>query len=387
MNGHTAVWAELRHVAKVLVLSFLVLSAVATPQLVLASDGKKPDKKEKQHGELDKITITGYRLNGSSSGFAGWLRLGGFYSPLQSTREFTPNRGETDADTPTCTKENSEPTTAGNPIVISTGNKVEYETDFTTSGEAPLTLQRTYNHYWNGVGLFGKHWVSSFDYKLSFGTMAVDGCHPRPGGGVCGIGSSSQIFAWRPDGRTIRYVRNAHDGVFYEDKPGAVSRIVRLADGGFVLYGEDDSTEQYSTAGYISTVRNQHGVGWTYGYSGTYPIHITHTSGRQVQLNWSAGRLVSVIDPGGNAYGYGYHVDALGAGLHRLGATVLPGHPQTTIEYHYEQPGRPGALTGKSFNGARYSTFTYDARGFATSSQHNGQELHRFNYTTKQAVV
>ncbi|MGO4775622.1 DUF6531 domain-containing protein, partial [Lysobacter sp. 2RAB21] len=57
-----------------------------------------------------------------------------------------------------------------NPIIISTGNKIEPEGDFSSSGEMPLALARTYNHYWSGVGLFGKNWVSNFDYKLTFGT-------------------------------------------------------------------------------------------------------------------------------------------------------------------------------------------------------------------------
>lgn len=35
----------------------------------------------------------------------------------------------------------------GNPIIPSTGNKVEPEIDFTSSGEMPLGLSRTYNHH------------------------------------------------------------------------------------------------------------------------------------------------------------------------------------------------------------------------------------------------
>ena len=144
----------------------------------------------------------------------------------------------------------------GNPILISTGNKVEQETDFITSGEMPLHLIRTYNHYWKGAGLFGKNWVSNFDYKLTFGSTDLNACYPRPGGGACGIGAHTTIYAWRPDGRTIRYDR-AGDGVFYEDKPGPISRIVPQADGSFILYGEDNLSEVYSSTGYVSAVQNE----------------------------------------------------------------------------------------------------------------------------------
>src|SRR5690606_248606 len=69
----------------------------------------------------------------------------------------------------------------GNPIYPSTGNKVETELDFSSSGEAGLFLSRTYNHYWQGVGLFGRFWISNFDYKLTFGTTAINACYPRQG--------------------------------------------------------------------------------------------------------------------------------------------------------------------------------------------------------------
>jgi RHS repeat-associated protein len=267
----------------------------------------------------------------------------------------------------------------GNPIIISTGNKIEPEYDFGTSGDNSLYLKRTYNHYWAGVGLFGKHWISSFDYKLSFGTTAINACHPRPGGGTCGIGSNSVIFAWRPDGRTIKFIRGA-DGIFYEDKPSPVAKIVNNGSS-FTLYNENNGVETYSAAGYVTEVRDQYEVGWTYSYSGTYPIRVTHTSGRYVGFTWSNGQLTAVRDPAGNQWGFAYHANQFGTGLHRLASASKPGAPATAVTYHYELSTRPAALTGKSINGARYSTFTYDANGYATSSAHNGTSKYSFTYT------
>jgi RHS repeat-associated protein len=267
----------------------------------------------------------------------------------------------------------------GNPIVPSTGNKIERELDFSTDGEHSLRLARTYNHYWSGAGLFGKHWISNFDYMLTFGSTALDGCFPRPGGGVCGIGSNTVIYAWRPDGRTIKFDKAA-DGVFYENKPDPIARIV---DNGtsLTLYGEDNSIETYGSSGRIHELRNAHGIGWTYSYSGTYPTRVTHTSGRYVDFVWNNGQLTSVRDPAGNYYGYSYHANQFGSGLHRLAATSRPGSPATSIAYHYELSTRPQALTGKSINGARYSTFTYDSYGYATSTEHNGYQKYSLAYT------
>jgi RHS repeat-associated protein len=270
----------------------------------------------------------------------------------------------------------------GNPILPATGNKIEPESDFTSSGAMALGLTRTYNHYWQGAGLFGKHWVSNFDFKLSFGTTALNACYPRPGGGTCGIGANTVIYAWRPDGRTIKFIK-AVDGIFYEDKPQAIAKIVQQGNGSFILYGDNRSVETYSSAGYISTVINGQGIGWTFSYPGTtFPNRVTHTSGRYVEFTWTSGQLTTVRDTGGNYYGYSYNANYFGTGLHRLNATSQPGSPATTTAYHYEVAADGSALTGKSFSGVRYSTFKYDSSGYAISTEHNGLDKNTVSYST-----
>lgn len=270
---------------------------------------------------------------------------------------------------------------SGNPVILATGNKVEFEQDFSAAGEMGLTLARTYNHFWQGAGLFGKHWVSSFDYKLTFGTTALNSCYARPGGGACGIGTNTTIYAWRPDGSTVKYVK-ASDGVFYQDVPSPISKIVKQTNGSFILYGKDGDAEGYSSAGYVSTVKNESGIGWTFSYvNGTYPTRVTHTSGRYVEFTWNSNQLVAARDPAGNFYGYSYHANQFGSGLHRLAAASLPGAPTTAVAYHYEI-GDSTALTGKSYNGNRYSKFTYNASGLAASTEHNGLEKYTFAYTS-----
>jgi RHS repeat-associated protein len=268
----------------------------------------------------------------------------------------------------------------GNPVMIGNGNKIEPELDFTTTGDMSLGLARVYNHYWQGVGIFGKHWVSSFDYKLTFGTMALNACYPRPGGGACGIGANTVIYAWRPDGSTLKFVKDAN-GIFYEDRPGPIARIEQQPDGRFILFTELGDTEIYSSAGYISTRMSRLNVGWTFTYTnGTYPYRVTHTSGRYVEFTWNLNRLISVRDPAGNYYGYSYSNNTFGFGYHRLAATAKPGTPASNITYHYETSD-PTALTGKSFNGIRYSKFTYDSAGRAISTEHNGQDKFTFQYS------
>ena len=277
---------------------------------------------------------------------------------------------------------------SGNPVLLGSQNKVETELDFSSEGEMPLSLVRTYNLNWLGRGIFGGKWHSSFDYRLTFGNIyeTLD-CHPRPGGGVCGIGTHTTIHAWRPDGRTVTFHRNPGDGVFYEDKAIPVAKIVPQANGDFIHYTESNQVETYSSAGYISTVKNEQGIGWTFSYvNGTYPHRVTHTSGRYVEFHWNGNKLVSVRDPAGNHFGYAYpaeesdHWGPVRRGYHHLAAAVLP--DATAVTYHYQHQGvhSTGALTGKSINGVRYSTFTYEA-GWPVSTEHQGQDRYSFVYT------
>lgn len=262
-------------------------------------------------------------------------------------------------------------------VVISNGNKLESERDFESFGEIPLSLTRTYNHYWQGVGLFGRYWTSSFDYKLTFGTTALNSCYPRPGGGACSIGANTIIYAWRPDGRTIKYTK-ATDGLFYEDKPEPISRIELQVDGRLFLFTENGGLEIYSSAGYVERVRTRTNVGWIFSYNnGTYPSRVTHTSGKYVEFTWAGTQLTAIRDPAGNYYGYAYSANLFGTGLNRLASTSRPGQPAGAISYHYESSDST-ALTGKSVNGARYSKYVYDSNRRVVSVENNG--LHKFTF-------
>lgn len=265
---------------------------------------------------------------------------------------------------------------AGNPVIFSTGNKVEEESDFVGQGEMPLRFSRAYNHYLNYApagGVLGFRWITSFDYRLS---MPSDW---------------SYINVHRPDGRVTKFVR-APDGIWYEDKPSAVAKIV-FSSLKFTLYNEDGiSTEEYNAYGHIFKLLNQRGVGWTFQY-GTAPggkiylKKVTHTSGRFVEFIWDGdfatlgGQIwpKTMIDPGGNQYSFTFKW----IGAQRLLASItIPGTPATTIQYHYENATFPDALTGKSYNGVRYSTFAYDANARAASTEHAGAvDRFSFSYT------
>lgn len=291
---------------------------------------------------------------------------GGLSSPAESAVE---QRTDDKRDKASC---QGDGTVSGNPVVLSTGNKIEPELDFSAAGEMGLQLSRTYNAFWSARGLFGSYWLSNLDYSLVL------------------LGTT--LWAQRPDGRRIKFLRDAATGHYLEEKADPIAFAVRNADGSYTLYNEENGIEQYNAEGYIVERRNEHGVAWKFTYSGKYLKQVTHSSGRAMKFVWTNGVVTQATDPAGNIYRYGYtgNVFGSGAGYGRLASTTLPGSPATRISYHYEDSRFPGGLTGKSFNGIRYSTFAYDAEGRAISTVHAGDvERYGFSYsvTSTQTVT
>ena len=310
---------------------------------------------------------------------------------------------------------------AGNPVVFSTGNKIEPEVDFASGGEMGLRLTRTYNFYWDGIGIFGRRWLSDYDYKLLFTTDdPTSACYPRPGNGTCDP-TGQTIWAQRPDGRKIKfnYVASPTPG-WYEDKPAPIAKILKVG-GNYQLYSEDHTVELYDASGFPVTIKNQQGIGWNFTYDGShYLTRVTHDSGRHVDFTWSNGLLTKVTDPAGNAYQYTYKTIALTSSntmqmqsaktmalapmlmmqpvlddppptpttppiqtmVALLTGTTQPGTPPTSYTYVYEDSRFQTALTGKLIQGVRYSWFTYDANARVIETKHAyDTERYQFAYT------
>jgi YD repeat-containing protein len=334
----------------------------------------------------------------------------------------SPNQ-KRDAYIKTKCDQSGSPQAAGNPVVFSTGNKIEPEVDFRSGGDMPLTLNRTYDFYWDGIGIFGRRWLSSFDYKLLFTTDdPTSACYPRPGNGTCDPTGQS-IWAQRSDGRKIKfnYATTPAPG-WYEDKPSPIAKILKVG-GNYQLYSEDHTVELYDATGFPVTIKNQQGIGWNFTYDGNhYLTRVTHDSGRHVDFTWSGGLLTQITDPAGNVYQYTYKTIALTSSnsmqmastqtasrsiapmlmmqpdlddppptptsppiqtmVALLTGVTQPGSPSTTLAYLYEDSRFQTALTGKTIQGVRYSWFTYDANARAIETKHAyGMERYQFAYT------
>jgi YD repeat-containing protein len=376
-----------------------------------------------------------WTVGGFGCGWA-WVEVGGgsYGNPWHDTmprsggggENTIPNAGTT-AGEPRDASQKSPCDQAGNPVVFSTGNKIEPEVDFTSAGDAGLSLTRTYNYYWNGIGIFGRRWLSNYDYKLLFTTDdPTSPCYPRPGNGRCDP-LNRPIWAQRPDGRKIKfnYSTTPSPG-WYEDKPSPVAKIIQTGST-YTLYSEEHTVEVYDYNGFPSYLRNEQGIGWAFTYDiNHYLTRVTHSSGRHLDFGWSNGLLVTVSDPAGNIYRYSYATIAATNSLSvsppatistssaseplvspmlmmlpdpedppptpynppiqtmvaLLTSATQPGGTATTLTYHYEDARFRTALTGKTINGLRYAWFIYDANGRVIETKHaNGAERYQFAYT------
>ena len=93
-----------------------------------------------------------------------------------------------------------------------------------------------------------------------------------------------------------------------------------------------------------------------------------------MQFSYQNGLLQALTTPDGLVLTYGYNSGGVRPGVNdRLVSVRYSTSPQTSQAYLYENSSFPYALTGIiDENGARFATWTYDASGRATSSQHAG---------------
>lgn len=287
---------------------------------------------------------------------------------------------------------------AGNPVMIASGNKVEFEVDLELPGRMPLRLERTFNYNSAVTGLFGRGWVTSLDRRALF---EGDRANPDKIKLVRADGSTLDFL---PDiNQSARWLMTPEDGL-----PTSQLRFIERVSTSPLRYRyhlADGTKELYAGGGSLLQVMSPGGVSWTLEYSNpefeTAPaianstlMRMRHSNGRMLQFNWTTSNLARVVnqvlDPAGAAIQYQYDNE-------RLAKVVYPPTPHSTqsgpvlssdyIDYHYASTYSP-ILTGKSVNGQRYSYFTYNSDGRVSVSEHaGGVDRHTFQYSGNTTVV
>lgn len=197
-------------------------------------------------GDLIGCLSTGFGDGGGSGHGSGGLFDHGGGGMVGNVGDVGVSQRDANAGTEVdCSNPANAVQTAGNPVVFSTGNKIEPEVDFVSGGEMPLSLKRTYNYYWSGIGIFGRRWLSDYDYKLLFTTDdPASPCYTRPGNSRCDP-LNKPIWAQRPDGRKIKFNYSVTPTPgWYEDKASPIAKIIQTGST-YTLYSESHTEDAH----------------------------------------------------------------------------------------------------------------------------------------------
>ncbi len=265
-------------------------------------------------------------------------------------------------------------TRAGNPIDVGVGDKLQTETDYVGAAAFPLLLRRYYHStplagiYVTGNNernTFGAYWRASFDARI--------------------IRSGNNLIADRPDGVSKYFT---FSGGTWKRYHGIRDVIVELKDAsgvnaGWKLTTEDDTTETYTSAGKLVSMKARFGQQMTLTYSTavTPPdvapaaglvIKLTDHFGRSLNLTWDDKKRVRTVqDPDGYVYKYSYDIE------NRLEYVEYPGEVVTTKRYVYNEPAYNGGVSDAGLltgiideKEIRYATFGFNADGKANLTEH-----------------
>ncbi|MES2535741.1 MAG: DUF6531 domain-containing protein [Pseudomonadota bacterium] len=271
--------------------------------------------------------------------------------------------------------------TAGNPITVGSGVKIQQQSDY--SHPSGLNFTRFYH----GFGFynpraasdqktqqFGQVWRSNFDKK------------------VFRISGSAHVIAAMtlPAGNVQYFDTNGKEVFNYR---GSKSQLT-VTPSGFE-YELADRTEIFDVAGNLTRINARNGQVQTLTYSdNTTPVATAPRAGLLIQVadNWGrtlqfkydgADRVVRMIDPAGGTFTYAYDEPSS-----IVLAGEQPGSNLTSVTYPdgkkriywYNEQNNvaantylANALTGiTDENGVRFATWRYDTSGRAISSEHAG---------------
>ena len=208
--------------------------------------------------------------------------------------------------------------------------------------------------------LLGVNWRSNFDRYLRLATP-------------------TSLSAERADGQVLNFAQNGATWTSDSDVDFQLTQAGSGVASTWTLTDQTDTVETYTTISaseaILTAIKARNGYTRTLQYdAGNRLTTVVDSFGRSLQFSYQNGLLQSVSTPDTLVLTYGYNSSGVTAGVNdRLISITYSGTPQTSQTYLYENSSFPFALTGiTDENGARFTTWTYDSSGRATSSQHAG---------------
>ncbi len=247
--------------------------------------------------------------------------------------------------------------TAGNPIDVGTGNKREYDTDF-SSPNGLLTLSRSYNSMTvapNGstpstdaTNGMGGGWLPPMHARLLFDPRRTNDTR-----------YTYNVYYIRDDGTGALFVGGTTDP--------DIHLTLEQSGTGYAVVHPGGAKEQFDlNGGFMQKVTpNGETVQVTLGGgpSGAWPTAVTDPFGHQLTYTYNNGRLTQATDPSGATYTYAYDTQ---------GNLTSVTYPDGSLkQYLYENANFPHHLTGIiDENGVRISTYQYDNLGRGIATEH-----------------
>ena len=237
----------------------------------------------------------------------------------------------------------------------------EQVSDYETAGPNKLTFTRYYNSMADTTTFataLGNNWRSTYDRYLR-------------------IVSTSSITAERANGRALSFTLKGSAWTTDSD----VDLKLTQTGSTWTLTDSDDTVETYtqdsgsSNEALLTSIQLRNGYTQQLQYNGTNQLlSVTDSYSRSLSLTYQSGLLQMLTTPDGLVLTYGYSSSGVTTGkLDQLASVTYSTAPQTSQSYLYENSALPFALTGLvDENGNRFTTWTYDTKGRALSSQHAG---------------
>ncbi|WP_175537065.1 RHS repeat domain-containing protein [Ralstonia sp. NFACC01] len=258
--------------------------------------------------------------------------------------------------------------TVAYPVIPGTGTKILVEND---SASAELPLTRAYRSFVTfGINAGTGKWL--FNWQRALDTNIARFQTP-------------QVSAWRDDGSILYFQKNGAvwSTASSSDTLQAVIDGNGATTGWLYKVGQTGVVETYDADGRLQSVRERNGRTTQLAYDASKRLTtVTAPSGRALTFAYDAsGRVATVTAPDGAVTKYAYNASGM--------LTTVTWPDNNIRQYVYENTRFPTALTGVIDEaGVRYTTYAYDDRGRAISSEVTpASDRYQFQYPSNGQTI
>ena len=265
---------------------------------------------------------------------------------------------------------------AGNPVMIGSGSKWQYDQDYLAEGPFPLTFVRTYNSQAPRTASFmGARWTATYFQSLRTAPNFDGSREELP----------NSIMITRPEGGWYQFDRQLNNSYLTKaNLPGALERLTsggRLS--GWRYRTQLDTVEEFDADGKLISIRDRAGLAHTVSYdTRKRPNIVTDSYGRTLKFSYAGnGYLQTMIDPSNRITRYSHNDDG--------NLTRIEFPDGRHIQYHYEDLSNRFALTGKTDErGVRVTNYSYSDNGKVKEYKRAGDvDRYQFSYQGNQTTV